>query len=930
MALLLAAGAALLFEPSLFGQSTDQPIPATDAFQAPACSGVNHVLGDNSPARVNPEWKPIVIDPNFPIPYNAITILEGTVPPPSESEASKDGAPSELAEEDIPTNHYTHDFTVKVVPDAGYFHLLSSWVNPDGTIGVHGNMEVEWENASLMDEQPDGSQRDWGAVPEFVWPAVGDRVWIEGRWIFDCGHPSSSDDAHVQFSSEIHPPRALVTYRLNHPALDSFPRPRTSAPNFPAPQSYLPVTGEPVMPPSLPYGPPTNVPVTEADIFVSGNGGGASDLCNMVPSPCGPYFPSSPPAPAGGYSRTPIIPVNDRNYVFDIYPPGTCYGFFVCQPVNGTFPVTPPAADASLQWRIVDHSSELPLHACGGTDSDSCLTVGVTVDPIICPIDASTPPPPQDQSQVGTACPAVPANPTRLRVILPFASTSANYFAKSIFLGWDDVPAPPTTPAVRTFQMRLHKFTVKRDGNSLPGGADWRVFVNVGGQYRYLSAFFDTNANDGSGIFQLDGGSNICHGDALTNNGDNDCFQFDNTPWTASVVDGMPIHVAVGGYKADHSLEDDFCRSFFGGCDFSTIINGGQLALFGFNRIGTYEFDLIPPDYTPPPAFTTALLNCNHAIFSCGLQYEAEFSAEEIPAATPPSSTPLVIGLPNFTGAAGTYISASTPMIPQTADPTTEGFQYRFHRQGDVLPLYATLPDQVPLHWTHVDLAPGAQSAEVVVDGANTGDGPYDFQYSAESFGNLLEPRHRTTVILDTTPPVITIVQPAATQYAHSATLTLGYTVNDFGGSGVKSFTPKMDGATTLADGTGLANGQAINLLTQLSLGTHTFSIDAMDNVNNASSKSVTFSIIVTPDSIKADVQDFLQSGAIRNPGEATSLLASLNAAAARRVDGNCATAANIYQAFINELQAQSGKGVNATAAAIMIGDAQYLIAHCP
>jgi hypothetical protein len=47
-------------------------------------------------------------------------------------------------------------------------------------------------------------------------------------------------------------------------------------------------------------------------------------------------------------------------------------------------------------------------------------------------------------------------------------------------------------------------------------------------------------------------------------------------------------------------------------------------------------------------------------------------------------------------------------------------------------------------------------------------------------------------------------------------------------------------------------------------------------------------------------------------------------------ISRQCATAANIYQAFINELQAQSGKGVSASAAAIMIADAQYLITHCP
>jgi hypothetical protein len=46
------------------------------------------------------------------------------------------------------------------------------------------------------------------------------------------------------------------------------------------------------------------------------------------------------------------------------------------------------------------------------------------------------------------------------------------------------------------------------------------------------------------------------------------------------------------------------------------------------------------------------------------------------------------------------------------------------------------------------------------------------------------------------------------------------------------------------------------------------------------------------------------------------------------RARGNCATADNIYQAFINELQAQSGHGVDEVSATIMILDERYLIAH--
>lgn len=905
-----------IFASPLFAQSS-QPIPAIRAFDAPACNneelaglevniariGIQHVP---SPLRGNPEWKAIILDPKFPPNLQPPTVLEGFVTPQPNDQTSSSQSTSEVAEEDLWWNHYTHDFTFKVLPDPAYTHLLSSWLNADGTTGVHTDMEVEWDHASLMDEK-EGFQRIWGAVPEFVWPAVGDRVWVSGRWIFDCGHPSSSDIQHVQFSTEIHPPRVLVAFRLNHPALDSFPTPRVSAPNFPAPQSYLPVTGVPVtLPPDAPNSGPTNVPVTEADIFVSGNGGATNDVCSVTANPC------------AGHTG-PILPVNDRNYVFDIYPPGTGYFFHL---PNGTLPAGPPVPNASLQWRIVDHSSELPAHACGGADNSAC----VTVDPIICLLDSSTPPP--DQTE--TNCPATPAQPTRLRVILPFAGSQANFFAKSILLGWDDVPSPANhTPGVRTFQVRLHNLTVKDNGAGCCNDGDWRVFVNVGGQYRYISPLFDAKSD----------GTSVCNGaDALTSNGNGDCFRFDNTPWTVSVQDGTPIHVAVGGFVA-RGLEDSssnvvLCRNYPGGCDTPTDFDPADKPFLdlGFDnddRIGTYEFDLNGPDYAPPAAFTTAQFGCTvFSLTGCSLRYQVEFNVQEMPSAVAPVSGPVVIGDPKFVGPGGTYITSVTPATLQTSDPSAQGFQYRFHLRSAPLPTYSSTP--FPVHWTQVALTPGVNSTAVNIDGANAGDGTYDLQYSAQSFGNLLEPRHTTTVVLDSTPPLTTIVQPAATTYPHSATLILNYSVSDGTGSGVASAVSTMDGAATLPGPINLQSGQSIKLLTELTLGAHTFSIKATDNLGNAASTSVTFTIVVTPDSIKDDVQQFLQSGAINNHGNANSLLAKLDSAANARARGQCSTAANIYGAFISELQAQSGKHVDAAAAAIMIADAQYLIAHCP
>jgi hypothetical protein len=181
--------------------------------------------------------------------------------------------------------------------------------------------------------------------------------------------------------------------------------------------------------------------------------------------------------------------------------------------------------------------------------------------------------------------------------------------------------------------------------------------------------------------------------------------------------------------------------------------------------------------------------------------------------------------------------------------------------------------------------------------------------------------------IADRTPPHSQIIQPAVASYVHSATLTLSYTVTDTC-TGVSGFTPRMDGATTLA-GHGLANGQAINLLTEMTLGSHTFSIQSTDNASNSQTESVTFSIIVTPQSLIDAVKQFGAAGLI-TPAERTSLLKTLASAAKSFTAGDCGTAANVYVAFINEVQAQTGKKIDPTAAAILIGDAQYLITHCP
>ena len=211
-------------------------------------------------------------------------------------------------------------------------------------------------------------------------------------------------------------------------------------------------------------------------------------------------------------------------------------------------------------------------------------------------------------------------------------------------------------------------------------------------------------------------------------------------------------------------------------------------------------------------------------------------------------------------------------------------------------------------------------------------DGSYAVRARATDGSGNVTPgvaQPRIEILVDTTPPAITIVEPQAAAYAHSATLVLSYAADDGAGSGVKSVTATMDGSPMLS-GHGLASGQSIDLLTELALGSHAFAVTSEDNAGNAATRTVTFAIVVTAESIKGDVTAFTTSGAINQANWASSLLDKLTTAASYRASGDCVDADATYQAFINEVNAQTGKKVSPFAAAIMIGDAQYLIAHCP
>ena len=170
----------------------------------------------------------------------------------------------------------------------------------------------------------------------------------------------------------------------------------------------------------------------------------------------------------------------------------------------------------------------------------------------------------------------------------------------------------------------------------------------------------------------------------------------------------------------------------------------------------------------------------------------------------------------------------------------------------------------------------------------------------------------------DVTPPVVAISSPTATTYLHSATVNLTYTATDVV-SGIASVVAKLDGTVTTAT--------SVELHT-LALASHVFSVTATDHDGNSTTASVTFSIEATVDSLSASVRHFYDTGQITSASVRDSLLSKLAAIKASIAAGKDKVATNQINAFISLVKAQTGKSITPSAAAVLIADAKYLIAH--
>ena len=153
--------------------------------------GIKHVKTKNV-GGVLPAWVQATSAPNIRDHRNLPRTLEGRL------------VESKITHEDFPLKpwHTLLDWNFFVRPDAKYRGLLSKANIKRKTHA--GLLECEWDTAFF---------------PRWAWPQKGGRIWVVGRWIYDCGHPGKHG-----CRTEIHPPKAVATFRSEAVKLPGNPK----------------------------------------------------------------------------------------------------------------------------------------------------------------------------------------------------------------------------------------------------------------------------------------------------------------------------------------------------------------------------------------------------------------------------------------------------------------------------------------------------------------------------------------------------------------------------------------------------------------------------------------------------------------------------------------------------------------------------------
>ena len=146
---------------------------------------------------------------------------------------------------------------------------------------------------------------------------------------------------------------------------------------------------------------------------------------------------------------------------------------------------------------------------------------------------------------------------------------------------------------------------------------------------------------------------------------------------------------------------------------------------------------------------------------------------------------------------------------------------------------------------TSAALAPGTNPQALSIP-ANGGDGVWKVD-SRASDACATGAVSTEQFVLDTTAPVITAgITPPGPQFDTASTTTVSYSADDGAGSGVASLSATLDG-------TAIPSGYLVDTF-YLAPGSHTIVVSTVDNVGNEATKTITFEVHATAESLGKNV----------------------------------------------------------------------------
>jgi hypothetical protein len=264
--------------------------------------------------------------------------------------------------------------------------------------------------------------------------------------------------------------------------------------------------------------------------------------------------------------------------------------------------------------------------------------------------------------------------------------------------------------------------------------------------------------------------------------------------------------------------------------------------------------------------------------------------------------TVVTVGSPKFVNGATTYVGGDTTMNFSATDD--------YWSASDI---------SLEISVNGGAAQPSANGTSLRMGDLGLGDGPVTFSVRATDPCRT-ETVHSTTVVLDTTPPVVTYTQPAANQYDTDDLASIAFTVTD-AGSGVKA-----GSVSVTFDGVPTTNGAALDMFF-LDAGIHTVAVTATDNVGNTGTTPKSFRLRATSQSLRNNVERAFQLGLITSKDVYLGLVDKLDTAVKLHGRGKHASEVDMLVSVRDQVLGQRGKGVQTAFADRMVGWVDDLIA---